>query len=229
LDEYAETAHGLLATAPQAPALKVSEGRAALPFDAIMQSASDVGPDLLVMGSHGHSRFSKLLMGSTAEKVLRHAPCNVLTVKAGAPIPEDGVFHTIMAPVDFSEWARHGLDGARAINADSDATIYLVHVVEPAPPMYLAGNISSYFELDPELRERIETIMRTWSGDIPNARIMITEGSPALEVARIAESVGADLIVMSTKGVTAAERLLVGSVTERVCRFSAAPVLVIRP
>ena len=228
LDEYTATARGLLAEAPQAPSLEVVEGRAVLPFDAIMQAARDVEPDLIVMGTHGHSRFSTLLMGSTAEKVLRHAPCHVLTVKSGATRPVDGAFGNILVPVDFSQWARRGLDGARAIAADSDATINLVHVIEPAPPMYLAGNVSSYFELDPDLKERIETNMRTWSGDMPNSKVMITEGNPALEVARMAESVGADLIVMSTKGLTGVQHVLVGSVTERVCRFSSVPVLVMR-
>ena len=57
---------------------------------------------------------------------------------------------------------------------------------------------------------------------------MIAEGNPALEVARLSEELGVDLIVMGTKGLTGVERLLVGSVTERVGRFAPVPVLAMR-
>ena len=230
LETYTQTARDLMEQDLPgfASRIAVSEGRAVLPFDGIMEATNEHKPDLIVIGTHGHSRFSRLLMGSTAEKVLRHAPCSVLTVRAGTPIPADGRFRKVLVPVDFSESAGRGLDGARAIRSDDDSTLYLVHVIDPAPPMYLAGNVSSYFELDPGLRNRIEANLRTWSGDIPGSKIVIAEGNPALEVVRLSEELGVDLIVMSTKGLTGAEHLLVGSVTERVGRFAPVTVLAMR-
>ena len=230
LETYTQTARELMEKdlPGSASRITVSEGRTVLPFDGIMEAATDHSPDLIVIGTHGHSLFSRLLMGSTAEKVLRHAECSVLTVRAGTPIPGDGRFRKILVPVDFSESAGCGLDGARAIRSDDESTLYLVHVIDPAPPMYLAGNVSSYFELDPDLRNRLETNLRTWSGDIPGSHIVIAEGNPALEVARLSEELGVDLIVMGTKGLTGVERPLVGSVTERVGRFAPVPVLAMR-
>ena len=230
LDKYVATARCLLEEGQRAgqPELRVYRGRSVSAFDAIMQATSDYQPDLIVMGTHGRSGFNKFLMGSTAEQVLRHALCNVLTVKAGAAVPENGAFRKLLVPVDFSPCASRGLDGARVLRDDHDSTICLVHVVEPIPPMYYAANVSSRFELDPELRERIEASLRTWSGDIPGSKIFITEGSPPIEIARLADRIGADLIVMSTKGSTGAEHVLVGSVTERVCRFATVPVLTIK-
>ena len=230
LETYAQTARELIEKAlpGSASRIAVSEGRTVLPFDGIMEAATAHTPDLIIIGTHGHSRFSRLLMGSTAEKVLRHSACSVLTVRAGTPIPADGQFRKILVPVDFSDSAGCGLDGARAIRSDDESTLYLVHVIDPAPPMYLAGNVSSYFELDPDLRNRIETNLRTWSGDIPGSQIVITEGNPALEVARLSEELGVDLIAMATKGLTGVEHLLVGSVTERVSRFAPVPVLAMR-
>ncbi len=75
---------------------------------------------------------------------------------------------------------------------------------------------------------RVEANLKTWAGDVPQSKTHITEGNPALEIARLSETLHADLIVMSTKGLTAVEHLLVGSVTERVCRFSVVPVLAMR-
>ena len=230
LEAYADTARGLMdQDQPGATAkVTVSHGRSVLPFDGIMEAVRDREPDLIVLGTHGHSRFSRLLMGSTAEKVLRHSPYSVLTVRAGVPIPDDGRFRKIIVPVDFSEWASRGFEGARLVRADDQSILYLVHVVEPAPPMYLAGNISSHFDLDPDLKSRIEANLRTWSGDIPGSRIIITEGNPALDVTRLSKELEVDLIVASTKGLTGAEHLLVGSVTERICRFASVPVLAVR-
>jgi universal stress protein A len=55
------------------------------PATAIVQVAQETGCDLIVMGTHGRTGLARLLMGSVAEKVVREAPCLVLTVKAPQP------------------------------------------------------------------------------------------------------------------------------------------------
>jgi nucleotide-binding universal stress UspA family protein len=52
-----------------------------VPFDAIVRFAKDKEVDLIVMGTHGHTGLAHLLLGSVAEKVVRKAPCPVLTVR----------------------------------------------------------------------------------------------------------------------------------------------------
>jgi nucleotide-binding universal stress UspA family protein len=52
------------------------------PALAIMEYARQVNADLIVMGTHGRSAFAHLLMGSVAERVVRTAPCPVLTVRS---------------------------------------------------------------------------------------------------------------------------------------------------
>ncbi len=51
------------------------------PATAIIERATNGGYDLLVLGTHGRTGLSHLLMGSVAEKVMRRAPCPVLTVR----------------------------------------------------------------------------------------------------------------------------------------------------
>ena len=53
------------------------------PSSAIVRTAEELGADLVVMGTHGHTGLKHLVLGSVAERTLRHAPCSVLTVKAG--------------------------------------------------------------------------------------------------------------------------------------------------
>lgn len=60
---------------------QLEEGDAAT---AILQVAQETTCDLIVMGTHGRTGLARLLMGSVAEKVLRNAPCPVLTVKTPA-------------------------------------------------------------------------------------------------------------------------------------------------
>jgi nucleotide-binding universal stress UspA family protein len=57
---------------------EVAEG---LPFEEIVRVARDKNIDLIVMGTHGHTGLAHLFMGSVAEKVVRRAPCPVLTVR----------------------------------------------------------------------------------------------------------------------------------------------------
>ena len=51
------------------------------PVDGIVEYARDEQIDLVVMGSHGQSAVTRFLLGSVAERVVRHAPCPVLTVR----------------------------------------------------------------------------------------------------------------------------------------------------
>ena len=63
------------------------------PSTRIVEAARELGAELIVMGNHGRTGLSRLLMGSVAEEVVRRADCPVLTVKApfpveGAAVPE---------------------------------------------------------------------------------------------------------------------------------------------
>jgi nucleotide-binding universal stress UspA family protein len=51
------------------------------PYDEIVRFAKEKDVDLIVMGTHGHTGLARVLLGSVAERVVRHAPCPVLTVR----------------------------------------------------------------------------------------------------------------------------------------------------
>lgn len=53
-----------------------------VPFVEIIQAARKHNADLIIMGTHGRTGFSHVMMGSQAEKVVRQAPCPVLTIKS---------------------------------------------------------------------------------------------------------------------------------------------------
>jgi universal stress protein A len=74
----------LLETIPEARRRRITDrvlcGDAA---STILEQAAELATDLIVMGTHGRRGPSRFLMGSVAEKVVRHAPCPVLTVRRG--------------------------------------------------------------------------------------------------------------------------------------------------
>jgi len=64
------------------PGIKTkADVRQGVPFQTIIEFAREQNIDLIVMGTHGHTGLAHMLMGSTAEKVVRKAPCPVLTVR----------------------------------------------------------------------------------------------------------------------------------------------------
>jgi nucleotide-binding universal stress UspA family protein len=60
------------------------EVRGGNPTRQILDAARDHGADLIVMGTHGRTGIAHVVMGSVAERVLRHAPCPVLSLRAAA-------------------------------------------------------------------------------------------------------------------------------------------------
>ena len=231
LDEYVASARRLLSSLAggDSQPLEVLRTRAVLAHEAILEAAADRRVDLVVMGTHGRRGLSRLLLGSNAERVLRQAPCHVVTVRANAAIPAGTTFRKLLVPVDFSEFARRGLDGALALAADVGATIHAVHVIEPAgPAMYFADSVTNRLELVHGARARASERLRAWAGVADGVECVVAEGHPAVEIARVADERKVDLIVMSTKGATGADWLLLGSVTERVCRMANVPVLALR-
>jgi universal stress protein A len=73
---------------PRGAAVRVEAGE---PSDTILQVAKDVGADLVVMGTHGRTGLSRLLIGSVAEAVLRRSTCPVLTIRVPSKTSRESV------------------------------------------------------------------------------------------------------------------------------------------
>ena len=87
--EYAKLLAGAKRDAEAAGARKVDTRELqGVPAFAILELAKADGYDLIVMGTHGRRGFGRVMLGSVAERVLREAPCPVLTVRAEEPAAE---------------------------------------------------------------------------------------------------------------------------------------------
>lgn len=196
------------------------------PFDAISNRIAATQPDLVVVGTHGRRGFTHLVLGSVAEKLLRSVTVNVLTLNVNAPpVSGDHGVSRILVPVDFSDASSHALEAAFSLLAD-DGVIHLLHVVHAPPHPSLYPDSFADGRDEPALHSQVRIHLNNWIGG-RQAEPRVLVGDPALEILHTQESTRAELIVMGTSGLTGLAHVVLGSVTDRVVRQSAVPVLTV--
>jgi nucleotide-binding universal stress UspA family protein len=131
---------------------------------------------------------------------------------------------TILYPTDFSTYSNQAYFHAIALAHKHGANLTILYVYTPeADTPRGTGNGGAGRDY---WRSQLEQI-RPIDSNIPVHHVFL-EGDPATEIVRYARDAGIDLIVMGTHGRTGLERLLMGSVTERVMREAACSVLVVK-
>jgi len=194
--------------------------------------------DLVVMGTHGRRGLERLMLGNVADKLIRHAPCPVITVNEQAPwVAEanDVAIQDVLAPVDFSEPSKQAVRVAKIFAAAYGARLHLLFVAEKrAVPTFSDTGIPGVgvVEMDPEIVANAEKGLRQLfeglGGPEVAAEFHVQEGRVAQEVVDFAETRGIDLVVMATRGLTGVNRFLLGSNTERIVRVAPCPVLTLQ-
>jgi nucleotide-binding universal stress UspA family protein len=144
-------------------------------------------------------------------------------------------FKQILCPIDFSDFSRHAFDRAVGVARCYDATVTVLHVLPvpsavPAVPYGPEGPGPLGLELVDRgrvLSEIPRFLDLNESIGIPVKYRAIEAPSVQKEILVQAERLSADLLVMGTHGRSGFERLLLGSVTEKVLRTSRVPVLTV--
>lgn len=212
---------------------KVTE-RGISPHEVISGYAREHKVDLIVMATHGRSGLSNVLLGSVTEKVIQTAPCPVMVVKKPKHADlKKLLFNNILVPTDFSESSYNAMEYALDLAKKYRSRITLMHAVEVRfHPAYYAGGVESIFELDPDVKPRIQARLEAFlqSLDLTGVEVttLVTDGSSHNEIVKTAESQQHDLIVMSTRGHDEIADYLVGSTTDRVIKRAPCPVFVVR-
>jgi nucleotide-binding universal stress UspA family protein len=195
------------------------------PWAEIVTLLRESGSDLCVMGTHGRTGVARMLLGSVAEKVVRHAPCSVLVVgREGEAKP----FAHALVPTDFSESAELAIDLAAQI-VRPEGRVSLLHVVEL--PVSYTGEVAG-MALDSDLDDRAAAALERSAARI-GGKVRVTAttqtGYPVPQTLEaLTRDASIDLVVMGSHGRTGITRALVGSVAETVVRHARCPVLVVR-
>lgn len=198
------------------------------PLDAILERIDKAKVDLVVMSTHGRTGLGRLLMGSLTEKVLRHAPVNVLTLREDSTVAgcEQGL-GPVLVPVDFSDHSQRAVGLARHLIERIGGSLRLLHVVEPVHSATHTQSFTSRLEADPSLgiryREALESMLADDSGEVS-----VREGNVGAQILLGREEMDARLVVMGTRGLSGPQHFLMGSVAEKVVRFCEVPVLTVK-
>ena len=213
--------------------LVVREGNTATE---ILDEATAMDADLLVIGTHGRSGFERLLLGSVAEKVLHKASCPILTVAprlADAAPSAPVLYKRILCPLDFSDPSSHALEYAMSLAQKTDGRLSVLHVVshEFENTGDIASNVQGGMTVGEFLREREETLYRRLQSAesvataVCSVESILTYGKPWREILRVAEERQSDVIVMGIHGRDAADQRFFGSTAQHVVREASRPVL----
>jgi len=222
---------GLAAAAQDATALGAKQVQtlflSGLPWGQIVEAVQgDRRVDLVVMGTHGRTGLRRIVLGSVAEKVVRHAPCSVLVTRGEAT-----TFKRILCPIDFSESSRQAVDAAADLARRIRAEITLLHVVEI--PVTFSGE-PTIVEFVADLERRSAHTLDKWAKELRTkvstaVTIRAELGSPGAQTLSVLDNDPTfDLVVVGSHGLTGIKRILLGSVAEKIVRHAACSVLVAR-
>jgi len=136
----------------------------------------------------------------------------------------------VLVPVDFSDNSKKILEAAGYFSGVCDAQINVVFVVQSF------DDYSGFFvphmpvaKFEEEMVQAAEQKMEKFLEGTKNVEAKVLVGDVAEEIIRHAEDSGMDLIIMGTHGYKGLEKVMFGSVAEKVVRSSPCPVLTINP
>lgn len=205
------------------------------PVQTIVDHAVRTAADLLVMGTHGRSGFDRLLLGSVTEKVLRKAPCPILTVPPHAPpsAPEEVVFKRILCPMDFSASALQAFGFAVDLARQGNGSVTVLHVIEwlaeEEPRAHAHFNVPEYRQhLVADAHERLQALLAKEPRTRCETEDVVVIGRAHREILAMAAAREADLVVMGAQGRSGMALALFGSTTQQVVRAATCPVLTVR-
>jgi nucleotide-binding universal stress UspA family protein len=194
---------------------------------AIAERAREIGADLVVVGTHGHTGLKHVVLGSVAERTVEHAPCSVWTVKGEAATAAP---RTIVVGSDFSDAGGSAIETAATWARDVGAKLHLVHALQVPMPL-----VAPYEVAIPEgiiegarreAQRQLDETAAGLTGLSVTTELATTPAHAALVDA--AERLSADLIVTGSRGHTGLKHALLGSVAERTLRYAPCGVLTVR-
>lgn len=196
------------------------------PATAIVELAQRGGADLIVVGRSGRHSLGRLLLGSTAERVVRHAPGSVAVfppedVSAGSP-PRVLVGH------DGSDRSAEAVRTAAALAGALSAGLLVVHVVSYRVPF--AGTLPE--DARGAIRQQGEALLREacagLSAPLESVETELRSGDPRVELLAAAREHRPVLLVIGARGAGGFPELVLGSTTDAVVCSAQTPVLVVK-
>jgi nucleotide-binding universal stress UspA family protein len=204
-----------------------------IPSEEVLATAKAEETELIVVGTRGKTGLEHVLLGSTAERIIRMAPCPVLAVPAvrqHAGGTSKATVTRMLVPVDFSDCSLDALEYGALVAQRSKASIKLFHVLEPVSYGldFTFPQVAKREHIRTEVMGRLSDLVSVLTSAGVASDFAISGGLPADSILDTARSQSVDVIVMGTHGRRGLSHVLFGSVAESVLRRSSYPVLTVR-
>ena len=204
------------------------------PGSQLIDVAGSVNANLIVLGTRGLSGLEHLVMGSTAEYVVRRSACPVLTAH-----PSDrvlvGSIETVILPTDLSPDANCAIDAFLEIFTNAGRPQVVLTYADRTPPYlepFLHEALLRMNEPDvvkEEIERKMEPVAERLRAAGFELETAVLDGDPVSVITDLASDRSADLIMMSTHGRSAIVNVLLGRTAQRIVQHASCPVLTVRP
>jgi len=206
------------------------ETRIGTSYHEIIGQARAQDVDLVVVGAHGRAYLRDLLLGTTAERVVRKGDRPVLVVKN----PCEQAYRRVLASVDFSEASKEAI--RLSARVAPKARLELLHAYQ----IWYEGKLRDsgmseeqilawHQQYEQQAREQLAAFARDCALELASTRFIVRQGYPSTIIARAVTDQRADLIAIGTRGLSGMRYVLLGSVAEHVLREAPCDVLTARP
>lgn len=218
-----ELAAELTGKAGRMPTAQVRVGRV---VDEVLAASAQA--DLLVLGARGWNPVRDMILGTTAERLLRRCPHPVLVTKR---VPQ-GAYQRVLVPVDFSPCSAAALQLALRIAPRADVTIVHAFEVPLEGKLWLAGvseeKLQEYrIQARQQALNDIDLLLKETAGDTQRCSRVVEHGAAAPLILTKEAELAADLIVIGKHGRSVVEEALLGSITRHVLSDAKCDVLVV--
>lgn len=203
--------------------------------DAILRVAEREEAKLIVLGSRGMRGVKELFLGSVSAGVLHHACCPVLIVRGDNAPCASGKFRNIVLASDGSPCAQRAAAIAVEMAQKYATSLTVLNVYEHLSSLYPPGTGDEVVRAADSVRyakqwmEYVTEPVRKLAKEAGVYCTFVQEnGTPEETIVDFAGQHGVDLIVLGSRGLRGYQRMLLGSVSNRVVHQADCPVLVVR-
>ena len=216
--------------------LRVRAGDAA---EEILREAGDLPRPLIVMTTHGRSGIGRWLIGSVADRVVRGGAAPVLLLRSGTSLGDAQGFRRLLVPLDGSALAEDALPLAVTLAHVFAAEVHLARVAETTRLFTLTGTSQSPIpdtlleemvaDLEAEAGAYLRPVVERLRPEGVPLRAVVLDGIPVEALLAYTATHEIDLVVLATHGRGGFNRLVLGSVAERLLRQGQTPILMVPP
>jgi len=182
--------------------------------------------DLIVVGTHGMNAVQKLVIGSSAEQICRHAAVPVLTVGpvVGGHAEPDIAFKHILFATDFGLGSDREAAYAFSLGQEHEATVTLLHILRHLDDYSEDGLTLRRDAVKHQLQDLVPSGAEVWC----RTQFRMAVGDPAAEILRFALENKVDLVVMGAKARAGLAGHVPGTKAYAVVSHAHCPVLTVR-